>query len=299
MKVLRFAHADRTQVGILAGRRVVSLSSGPGTDLLARKGVNPPANVLDILALPKPLAATVTEWARTDTTATHPLDEVTILPPLYPGKTIAIGRNYREHAAEGDAELPRWPRLFPKWSSSIIADGESIVKPATTDALDWEVELAVVIGRPASRVAESDALDHVAGYTILNDVSARDIQFDKPEQLALAKNYRTFAPFGPWIATADEFTALDEIRLRTWVNDVLKQDGNTRDLIFTVPYLISFVSSVMDLEPGDVISTGTPAGVGAFRTPPEALQAGDEIRMTLDDVIELRNDVIEEAAIAG
>jgi 2-keto-4-pentenoate hydratase/2-oxohepta-3-ene-1,7-dioic acid hydratase in catechol pathway len=228
-------------------------------------------------------------------TALRPLSEVRLVAPLpAASKIIAVGRNYRDHADEATVDLPEVPRIFPKWPSTVIGPNEAIIKPAATSQLDWEVEMAVVIGRRAHKVPVEDALDYVAGYTIVNDVSARDIQFSKPEQLALSKNYRTFTPMGSWVVTPDEFGDPADAEIKAWVNDKIMQDSNTRNLIFDVPYLVSFLSSVLDLEVGDLISTGTPAGVGAFRSPPVSLTAGDRVRMTLGGVCELENPVVDE-----
>ncbi len=210
------------------------------------------------------------------------LREAHLRAPLqYPTQIFAVGRNYREHAEEAGAALPTMPRLFPKWPSTVIGPGAPVIKPARTKQLDWEVEFAVVIGRDASFVPAAEALEYVFGYTILNDVSARDIQFSKPEQLTLAKNFRTFAPLGGWILTRDEIPNPAEVTIRSWINDVLMQDSTTEYLIFDVPTLVSFISEVTDLHPGDIISTGTPSGVGCFREPPIYLNDGDEIKMQL------------------
>lgn len=228
------------------------------------------------------------------------LDEVTFAPPLRaPAQIVAIGRNYRDHAAEATIELPELPRLFCKWPSTVVGNGIAIQKPTRTDQLDWEVELAVVIGKPASRVSKEDALDHVFGYTILDDVSARDIQFSKPEQLTLGKNYRTFTPLGSWIVTADEVPDPTSVGLRSWVNNELMQDSSSKYLIFDIPTLISFISEVTDLSPGDIISTGTPSGVGCFREPPIFLRHGDTVHMELSlgekTICSLTNPVIDAA----
>jgi 2-keto-4-pentenoate hydratase/2-oxohepta-3-ene-1,7-dioic acid hydratase in catechol pathway len=198
-----------------------------------------------------------------------------------PAQVIAVGRNYAEHAGEAGIDTPALPRLFPKWPGTITGTGTPILRPARTQALDWEVELAVVIGRAARCVSAERSLEHVFGYTLLNDVSARDIQFSKPEQLTLAKNFRTFAPMGGWIVTADEIPDPGALTLRSWVNGELMQDGHTRDMIFDVPALVAFVSEVIDLAPGDVIATGTPAGVGCFRDPPVYLDEGDLVHMEM------------------
>lgn len=230
--------------------------------------------------------------------------ETLFAPPLAnPSQVLAVGRNYLDHANEVNADLPELPRIFPKWPSTVIGDGEPIVRPSLTSQMDWEVELAVVIGRHASHVSEEDALDHVFGYTILNDISARDLQASKPEQLALGKNFRTFTPMGAWICLTDEVPDPRELELRTWRNGELMQEASTSLLIFDVKQLISFLSRVLDLRPGDVISTGTPAGIGWFRNPPTFLDAGDRLRMTIsragEDICELANPVTSETAVGA
>ena len=226
----------------------------------------------------------------------YSLDSVELGPPLrYPSQIVAIGRNYADHTSEARAALPELPRLFAKWPSTVVGPGADILKPSRTAQLDWEVELAVVMGRHTRAVPPAEALNAVFGYTILNDVSARDIQFSKPEQLTLAKNFRTFTPLGGSLVTADEVPDPGSVTVRSWLNGTLMQDSSTKYLIFDVPSLISFVSNVTDLYPGDIISTGTPSGVGYFRDPPVFLNDGDQLRMQLllgDDVLcELTNPV--------
>lgn len=227
------------------------------------------------------------------------ISETTFAPPLAnPGQIIAVGRNYMDHASEAGADLPSLPRIFPKWASTIIGNGQAIVRPSLTTMMDWEVEMAVIIGKFASRVDEDSALDYVFGYTLLNDVSARDLQASKPEQLALAKNFRSFTPMGSWVCLSDEVSDPSDVVLRTWVNGELMQDASTSLLIFNVVRLVAFASRVLDLRPGDVISTGTPAGVGWFRTPPRFLDAGDQVRMEMvkggETICQLANPVEAE-----
>jgi 2-keto-4-pentenoate hydratase/2-oxohepta-3-ene-1,7-dioic acid hydratase in catechol pathway len=176
----------------------------------------------------------------------------------------------------------------------VLGAEESVVHPRDTAKLDFEAELAVVMGRHARRVSQANALEYVGGYTIMNDVSARDIQFSKPEQLTLAKNYRTFAPIGSCLGTADELGDPASLHIRTWLNDHLMQSASTGEMIFNVPFLVSFLSGAMDLEPGDVICTGTPAGVGCFRDPPVFMKPGDEVRIEVDRIGVLRNVVAAE-----
>ncbi|MDA8330307.1 MAG: fumarylacetoacetate hydrolase family protein [Candidatus Dormibacteraeota bacterium] len=228
------------------------------------------------------------------------LQDVYLRAPLpYPNQIFAVGRNYREHAEEAGAALPTMPRLFPKWPSTVIGPGAAVIKPSRTEQLDWEVELAVVIGRDASFVSAERALDHVFGYTILNDVSARDIQFSKPEQLTLAKNFRTFAPLGGWILTRDEVPNPGKLSVRSWVNGALMQDSTTEYLIFDVPTLVSFISEVTDLHPGDIISTGTPSGVGCFREPPIYLNDGDVMKMQLAQNDQVLCELINQVSSAS
>jgi 2-keto-4-pentenoate hydratase/2-oxohepta-3-ene-1,7-dioic acid hydratase in catechol pathway len=225
-----------------------------------------------------------------------------ISPVLSPRQIIAVGRNYSDHVNEAALDLPSLPRLFAKWPSTIVATGESIIKPRETRKLDWEVELAVVIGRPATKVSRDEALLYVFGYTILNDVSARDIQMEVPEQLTLGKNFRTFSPIGDRIVTADDIPDPKRLMLRAWLNEGLVQQSLCEHMIFDVPELISFISHVLDLIPGDVISTGTPAGSGHFRKPPIYLKNDDRLRMEMSlegrRVCVLENSVKDEFEVS-
>jgi len=214
------------------------------------------------------------------------LEQLELLPPVpRPGKIVAVGRNYADHAKETGIDPFEQPRIIAKLPSSVLAPGSAVVRPESVRKLDFEVELAVVIGRPAHRVDEAAALSHVAGYTVLDDVSAREFQFDvAPAQTTFAKSMDGFAPMGPWLATADEVGDPQSLTLRTWVNGELLQDASTADMLFPVAALIAYVSRYMTLEPGDVLATGTPAGVGVFRQPPRYLQPGDRVRMEISRV---------------
>ena len=215
----------------------------------------------------------------------RPLASVRLLAPLRPGKVIGVGRNYAEHAKEVGGPKLAAPRLFLKPTSSVCGPGSTVRIPPAVTKPDWEVELAVVIGRPAWQVAEGTALDHVAGYTVLNDVSAREFQFDQPLPMtSFAKGLDGFCPLGPWLATADEVGEPWRLGLRCWLNDELVQEGNTSDLIFSVAALIAYCSRYLVLQPGDVIATGTPAGSGHFRTPPRYLRPGDRLRLEVERV---------------
>ena len=192
------------------------------------------------------------------------LADVELLAPLRPGKLIGVGLNYRDHAAETGAALPSEPLLFAKLPSSVAAPVGAVVRPGYTEELDYEGELAVVIGRRARDVPPDRALGHVFGSAVMNDVTARDRKRDEP-QWVRAKGGDTFAPFGPWITTADEVPDPQALAIRTTVNDEVRQDGTTSDMVFSVAELVAWCSASFTLEPGDVITTGTPAGVGAAR----------------------------------
>ena len=199
-----------------------------------------------------------------------------------PGKIVAIGRNYADHAKETGVQPFEKPRIVSKFGSSVASPGSLTVRPKGIAKLDFEVELAVVMGRSATRVRRADALDFVAGYTILNDVSAREFQFDvSPAQTTFAKSMDGFCPMGPYLLTADELPNPQDLEVKLWLNGELMQHGHTRDMLFPVDYLIEYISQYVTLEPGDVIATGTPAGIGAFRKPPVWLQPGDQLQLAI------------------
>jgi 2-keto-4-pentenoate hydratase/2-oxohepta-3-ene-1,7-dioic acid hydratase in catechol pathway len=231
--------------------------------------------------------AGITEWVRV------PAAAVRLHAPIAdPGKFICIGLNYRDHAAETGHPVPKEPPIFAKSANAIVDPGEPILRPRDCRQLDWEVELAVVIGRPARYVEREEALDYVFGYTIVNDVSARDFQF-VTSQWGAGKISDTFAPMGPWIADRTEIPDPHDLELKTWVNGELMQHGTTRNFIFDVRYLVSYLSRLMTLSPGDVIATGTPAGVGLGRKPPVWLEPGDVCRMEITGLGTLENPVKE------
>jgi 2-keto-4-pentenoate hydratase/2-oxohepta-3-ene-1,7-dioic acid hydratase in catechol pathway len=213
-----------------------------------------------------------------------PLAEVELLPLVRPSKIVCVGLNYLGHARELDLPAPEEPVLFLKPPSSVIGPGDAIVMPADSERVDYEAELALVVGRTARHVSEADAPNHLFGYTCANDVTARDLQ-QKDGQWTRAKSFDTFCPVGPWIETqvADERA----LALRAVVNGQLRQEGNTSDMIFSPARLISFISRVMTLLPGDVILTGTPAGIGPLRH-------GDEVSVEIDQVGFLLNPVVSE-----
>jgi 2-keto-4-pentenoate hydratase/2-oxohepta-3-ene-1,7-dioic acid hydratase in catechol pathway len=204
-----------------------------------------------------------------------------------------VGLNYRDHAAESHSEIPSVPTIFSKFSNTVTAPGGPIVLPKNSTKPDYEAELAFVVGRGGRHIAAENWWRHVAGYTIVNDVSARDFQ-RATSQWLMGKTFDTFAPMGPWITTADEIADPHGLNIRLTLNGELMQNSNTRELIFKIPELVAFLSSVVTLEPGDIVATGTPAGVGFARTPPRWLRPGDDARITIDGLGELRNPVVAE-----
>lgn len=211
------------------------------------------------------------------------------LPFARPGKIVCVGLNYRDHAEESGMEIPKWPLLFAKWPSSVIGPGSPIVLPHQAKEVDWEAELGVVIGRRAQRVPQAEALDHVAGYVCANEVSARDIQF-ADGQWTRGKSFDTFCPVGPMVP-ADQVPDPQALGIRCLLNGEVVQSSSTAQMVFTVAEVIAFISDGITLEPGDLILTGTPPGVGLGRKPPVYLKDGDEVTIEIDGVGSLTNPV--------
>ena len=224
-------------------------------------------------------------------TVAYSLDSIEFLPAVYPGKILAIGRNYVDHAIEGGSPPPEAPLLFNKLTNSLSAHNAPIVLPPISEKVDYEAELAVVIGRKTKRVAEADALNYIFGYSLIDDVSARDLQFGDG-QWTRGKGLDTFAPLGPFITTRDEIKDVQALKIEGRLNGEVMQSSNTAKMIFKVAYLISYISQGITLEPGDVIATGTPDGVGVFRKPPVLLKAGDVYEVTVEKLGTLSNPVI-------
>jgi 5-carboxymethyl-2-hydroxymuconate isomerase len=227
----------------------------------------------------------------------RPLEDLRLAAPVpRPGKIVAIGRNYPDHTQEQGAKAPPAPLIFAKFTTSVIGHGDEIRwDPALTNQVDWEAELAVVIGRTARRVTDADALDFVLGWTALNDVSARDLQA-ADKQWVRAKSLDTFSPMGPVLVTHDELPDGDDLAISCAVNGETVQQDRTSNMFYGVRRLISHASAAFTLEPGDVIATGTPGGVGAFRDPPRFLEDGDVVEVTIEGIGTLRNVCREERA---
>jgi len=306
MKIVRFSqngHAPR--LGCFLGQdRVVDLAASCAA-YLAGRGVVRAEAIADALfpqstrgfleggVATQEMLGTVLDAAKAGKfqPVAHPVGAVRLHAPIAdPGKLICIGLNYKDHAAETGNPIPKEPPIFPKWANAILDPGEPILRPRGSKQLDWEVELGVVIGRTARYVTKEQALDYVFGYTIVNDASARDFQFIT-SQWGAGKIADTFAPVGPYIADRSEIPDPHVLSLKTWVNGNLMQDGTTRNFIFDVRYLVNFLSGIITLSPGDLIATGTPAGVGMGRKPQVWLQPGDTCRMEITGLGVLENPV--------
>ncbi|MGE0718931.1 MAG: fumarylacetoacetate hydrolase family protein [Alphaproteobacteria bacterium] len=262
MRLLRYRHAEGFRPGLLDAAGTIRDLSGHVPDIGG--DVLSPAGLARVAALdPATLSA---------------VPEAALGPPIAGiGKIIGVGLNYRDHAAETGLALPKEPTLFLKATSALAGPADPTPMPRGAKAMDWEVELGVVIGDAAAYVPIETAMDHVAGYVLGIDFSERDFQFNRGGQGFKGKSADGFAPLGPWLVTSDAVPDAGDLRLRLWVNGTLRQDGTTRELIFPVSELVSYISGFMSLQPGDVILTGTPAGVGLGMKPPAYLAAGDEV----------------------
>ncbi len=299
MKLVRFSTQGQTpRLGALQGERIADLQASLAATLVRRGVVRAqdiaaalvPASTRQFLeggAASREAVAGITEWVTVDRAAAR-----VHAPIADPGKFICIGLNYKDHAEEAGQAIPKEPPIFAKWANAIVDPGDPILRPRGSTQLDWEVELGVVIGRTARYVSREQALDYVAGYTIINDASARDFQFLTTQWMA-GKIFETAAPVGPYIADREEIPDPHVLDLKTFVNGKQTQRGNTKTLIFDVRYLVSYLSGLMTLSPGDLIATGTPPGVGLGMKPPVFLQAGDVCRMEITGLGVLENPVKE------
>lgn len=282
MRLVTYSLGGETRIGALTadGDRIAPLSGGSG-----------PSSLLELIERGPYALSDAASFALASET-TYEVGMVRLLAPLpNPRKIVAIGLNYMDHAREQGVEPPEKPLVFAKFTSSIVGPGDALSwDPELTGQVDYEVELGVVVGREARNVSEEDALDHVFGYTVLNDVSARDLQFGDG-QWVRGKSLDTFCPIGPWITTADDVADPQSLALRCWVNDELLQDSNTSEMIFSVRELIAFLSRSFVLQPGDIIATGTPFGVGVFREPQVFLKDGDVVAVEVEGLGKLVNPV--------
>ncbi|HID08287.1 MAG TPA: FAA hydrolase family protein [Armatimonadetes bacterium] len=288
MRLLTYGDAGEERIALYLDGRALDLH-------IASRGVIP-WNALDFLR--------GDYWDDIRRFTAHPTDVKSIAiielngvrigaPVPTPGKIIALGLNYRDHAEELKMGIPEEPLLFSKASTAVCGPYDAIIYPRVTTQLDYEVELAIVIGKRCKNVSVEQAENYIAGYTVFNDVTARDLQF-KDQQWFRGKSCDTFAPMGPHLVTPDEVGDVHQLTIQSWVNGELRQKSTTANLIFSVPEIVSFVSHHMTLLPGDVIATGTPSGVGMSYDPPRFLNVGDVVEMEVEKIGRMRNTVIAE-----
>ncbi len=285
MRLLSFRSPEGAALGLRLGEEVAPLAS---------LGAEVPATMPALLAMGPGFLAGLA--ARAAAAPRLPLAGLELLPPVpVPGKVVCIGLNYALHAKEGGNPIPDYPAVFLRGATSLASPGAPLIRPRASERLDWEAELAVVVGRRARHVSEAEALSVVGGYACFNEGSVRDFQ-RKSTQWTIGKNFDATGGFGPEIVTPDELPpGADGLRIALRVNGETMQDSTTADMIFKVPRLIAILSEVMTLEPGDVIATGTPSGVGYARTPPRFLVPGDVVEVEIESVGLLRNSVADEA----
>jgi len=274
MRLARFEHDGTERTGAVLGDEIADLGAVDPIVLLAQG--------------PDAIAAAAAGAARL------PLDAVRLRATIpRPPKFLAIGLNYADHIAEAGLETPAFPVFFNKQTTCVTGPGDPIHVPRVSDLVDYEGELGIVIGRRCRHVSAARAHEVVAGYTVVNDVTVRDWQFKAPT-MTIGKSFDTHGPTGPWVVTADEIADPQDLRLRTWVNDALLQDASTKEMIFDCAQQIETLSTAFTLEPGDLIATGTPAGVGIVRNPPVFLRPGDSVRIEIEGIGTLTNPVIAE-----
>ncbi len=318
MKLVTYRLGDEYRVGVVKGDWVVDI--GRTVELLAHRklgiashpvlrkpaqtvlGAGPqPREMMEVLARGEPWRAALDDLlsalaeslagAEAPRGLLTPLKKARLAAPLpRPGKIVCVGRNYAEHARERGSEVPSQPIFFLKSRNAICGPGDTILLPLVSSQVDYEAELAVVIGKTGRGIPEERAEEYIAGYTILNDVSARDMQA-QDKQWFRGKSCDTFAPTGPWIVTRDEIPDPHNLRISLTLNSETMQDSNTANMVFRIPYLVSHLSQSLTWEPGDILSTGTPEGIGASRTPPVFLEPGDTVSITVAEVGTLTNPV--------
>jgi 2-keto-4-pentenoate hydratase/2-oxohepta-3-ene-1,7-dioic acid hydratase in catechol pathway len=280
---MMFAHGGKTRLGVVQGEEVVAVA-----------GAGVPDDLAGVIAGGDAALAAV-EAAAASGERLNLADVTPALPLAHPGKFICVGLNYALHAKEGGHDIPTYPSFFPRYATSLVPAGGNVIRPKSSVTLDYECELAFIIGKGGRHISEADALDHVFGYTLFNDVSVREYQ-RKTSQWTPGKNFDGTGPFGPVVVTPDELPpGASGLRITTRVNGETMQDSNTEDMIFTVANIIATLSEFMTLEPGDVVATGTPSGVAHARKPPAWMKAGDVVEVEVEKIGVLRNPVVDEA----
>ncbi len=288
MRLVTFERADGLAAGILRGGEIVPLEALGGPD-----------SVREFIALDAAVRDDLADASAEFDGETVGADEVRLGPPVTdPQKILCIGLNYRDHAEETGMAAPDSPIVFAKFANSLVGPADEVVVPPPGGEIDYEAELAVVIGDRCARLSAEEAIDHVFGAMAFNDVSARNLQMST-SQWTMGKAIDTFAPCGPALVSLDEVGDLQDLRVGASVNGEVVQDGHSGSMIFSVAETIAFISSVMTLEPGDIIATGTPAGVGMGRKPPLALKAGDVVEVEVERIGGLRNKIVAEAPVGS
>jgi 2-keto-4-pentenoate hydratase/2-oxohepta-3-ene-1,7-dioic acid hydratase in catechol pathway len=301
MRLGSFSKQNTACLGLIHGDRTLNLTE---LGRSGRRGYEVLAEARDATALWVPAARAVLDKLDQEIRASgmpaewdqlcEPSQEFDWLPPVaVPEKIICIGLNYRDHAAESKMEIPKEPVIFNKYNNALVGASGPVILPSNSTQVDYEAELAVILGKQAKRVSPEDAVDYVGGYTLMHDVSARDWQF-RTGQWVSGKTFDNFAPCGPHLVTPDEIDDPHDLDIRLTLNGRVMQDSNTRNLIFNIPTLISYTSHMFTLKPGDIISTGTPPGVGFARRPQVFLQDGDIVELFVEGVGTMRNRVIAE-----
>jgi len=311
VRLVSYRLAGEARVGAVVGEEIIDLARAYAHLLAA--GGEPEAAAIAAAALPGDLTRILARPAGIDTARRaldhggsldpegarsegmrHALAEVSLRPAVpNPPKIVCVARNYAEHAREAGMAISEIPILFARFPATLVAHGEAIRRPTVSEELDWEGELAVVIGRGGRHISRAQALDHVAGYSIFNDVTVRDYQF-RVTQYTAGKNFSASGPFGPYVTLTDEVASPSELEIVTEVSGVEMQRASTAEMLFDVPTLIEHISEFIQLEPGDVIATGTPAGVGFRREPPRFLVAGDVVSISITGLGTLSNPVVDE-----
>ncbi len=308
MRLVTFDTPVGPRLGVVADGKVVDANAAYAAYLRAqnvqdapeRAAWEVPAEIRAFLrrwpeVLARAQAAVDHALAHPDPWTVRPLSEVRLLPPIPdPGKVICLGHNYRDHAEETRQPLPKAPVLFCKFPTTLIGPEEPIRITRLSDQVDYEAELVVVIGRAGRYISEQEAMDYVAGYSLMNDISVRDYQ-RAVSQWTTGKNFYRSTPFGPWIVTTDEVPDPHDLELELVLNGEVMQRARTSQMIFSIPQIVAFVAQTCGIEPGDVIATGTPAGVGFVRTPPVFLRPGDRVVVRASRIGELANPVVREA----
>src|SRR2546426_907093 len=315
MRLVTYQYEGQSRIGAQLDADVIDLNRAyhaaiqhiGNADELAVAGMRVPSDMVDLLkggdsslkAAQKALDFVRSQLKGNDNALkqhgiVYAIDSVSLLQPvLRPGKVICLGLNYRDHAAEAGMAIPTYPVLFHKVAGSLIGHNQPIVIPRTSSKIDYEGELAIIIGRRSKYIAEDEALSYVAGYTVANDISARDLQF-RTSQWTTGKMLDTFGPLGPALVTRDEAPHPNALHIQTTLNGQVMQDGNTAEMIFRVPFIVSYISEIVTLEPGDVILTGTPAGIGNTRTPPVFMNPGDTVSVEIERLGVLTNPLVAE-----